>query len=70
MKGMNGKGDRFVVFKDRTLWYWNLIVSNSPSPVPVAKSGKGYPSKSAALKAIQSARLAAAHAPDEPIIEN
>ena len=61
MKGLTGKGDRFVVFKDGSLWYWNLIVSNSPSAVPVAKSGKGYPSKNAALKALQSARSAAGH---------
>ena len=69
MKGMKGKGNRFVVFKDGDLWHWHLIVSNSPSPIPVAKSGRGYRSKKLALKAIKSTRRAAAHAPDEPIVE-
>ncbi len=70
MKGMKGKGHRFVVFKDGNLWHWHLIVSNSPSPIPVAKSGRGYTSKKAALKAIRSARLAATNAPDEPVVES
>jgi len=39
---MKGKGHRFVIFKKAELWHWNLIVSNSPSPKPVAQSGKGY----------------------------
>jgi uncharacterized protein YegP (UPF0339 family) len=69
MKGMEGKGNRFVVFKDGDLWHWHLIVSNSPSPIPVAKSGRGYPSKKLALTAIKSTRRAAAQAPDEPIVE-
>jgi uncharacterized protein YegP (UPF0339 family) len=69
MKGMTGKGDRFVVFKDGNLWRWHLIVSNSPSAVPVATSGRGYTSKNMALKAVQSARLAASHAPADPLVE-
>ena len=69
MKGMKGKGDRFVVFKDGSLWHWHLIVSHSPSPIPVAKSGRGYPSKSAALDAIKSARLASIDAPKDPVVE-
>jgi uncharacterized protein YegP (UPF0339 family) len=70
MKGLTGRGDRFVVFKDGGLWYWHLVVSNSPSAVPVAKGGRGYPSKNTALKAVQSARLAASHAPTDPIVES
>jgi uncharacterized protein YegP (UPF0339 family) len=62
------KGDRFEVFKEHGLWHWRLIVAHSPSPVPVGKSGRGYSSKSAALDAIKSARMAAAAAPNEPIV--
>ena len=70
MKGMKGKGDRFVVFKEGSLWYWHLIVSHSPSPIPVAKSGRGYPSRVTALNGLKSARLAASHAPKEPVMED
>lgn len=69
MKGMKGKGDRFVVFKDGTRWYWHLIVSHSPSDVPVAKSGRGYASKRQAIDAVGSARRAASNAPSEPTEE-
>ncbi len=64
---MKGSGDRFEYFKRGKLWYWQLVVAYSPSPAPVAKSGRGYPSKKAALKAITSALLAAKGAKDEPI---
>ena len=65
---MKRKGDRFEVFKDGRLWYWHLVVAHSPSPIPVAKSGRGYTSKNNALKAIKSARMAAAGARDQPIV--
>ena len=65
---MRRKGDRFEVFKDGTLWYWQLMVAHSPSPIPVAKSGRGYRSRNQALKAIRSARMAAAGAKEEPIV--
>lgn len=65
---MKRSGDRFEVFKVGKLWYWHLVVAHSPSPIPVAKSGRGYPSKQAALKAIKSARLAVAGAKGEPIL--
>jgi len=65
---MTSKGDRFEVFKDGRLWYWHLVVAHSPSPVPVAKSGRGYASKNKAFKAISSARMAAAGAKREPIL--
>jgi len=64
---MKRSGDRFEYFKSGKLWYWHLVVAHSPSPVPVAKSGRGYPSKKTALKAITSARLAAKGAKGEPI---
>jgi len=67
---MKGKVDRFVVFKEGSLWHWHLIVSHSPSAIPVAKSGRGYPSRVTALRAIKKARLAAKSAPQEPIIED
>ncbi len=65
---MKRSGDRFEYFKSGKLWYWHLIVAHSPSPVPVAKSGRGYLSKTAVLKAIKSARLAAKGAKEEPIL--
>ena len=65
---MKRTGDRFEVFKDGTRWYWRLIVSHSPSPTPVAKSGRGYPSLNTALAAVKSARLAAASAPSDPVV--
>ena len=65
---MKGKGDRFEVFKEGRLWYWHLVVAHSPSPIPVAKSGRGYASKKKALKAIKSARMAAVGAKGEPVM--
>ena len=61
-------GDRFEVFKEGTLWHWRLVVAHSPSPKPVAKSGRGYRTKGEALRFIKSAILAAASAKDRPII--
>lgn len=69
MKGMQGKGDRFVVFKDDGLWYWHFIVTNSPSTKPTAKSGRGYQSKNQAIDAIKKLRRAVIRAPGEPIVE-
>jgi hypothetical protein len=65
---MKRSGDRFEYFKSGNLWYWHLVVAHSPSPVPVAKSGRGYPTKKAALKAIKSATLAAKGAMGEPLL--
>lgn len=65
---MKRSGDRFEYYKSEKLWYWRLVVAHSPSPVPVAKSGRGYPSKNAVLKAIKSARLAAKGAKEEPFL--
>ena len=64
---MERKGDRFEVFRDGRLWYWRLVVSHSPSPTPVARSGRGYRSKPEVLAAIKSARLASAASPADPI---
>ena len=69
IRGITGKGDRFVIYKDENLWHWKLWVSNSPSITPAAKSGRGYRSENAAKNAIRKARWAAANAPDEPIVE-
>lgn len=65
---MKRSGDRFEYFKSGRLWYWHLVVAHSPSSVPAAKSGRGYPSKKAVLKAIKSARLAAKGAKEEPFL--
>lgn len=69
-KGMKGKGDRFVVFKEGALWHWHLRVANSPSRDPVAMSGRGYRSRRLVLKAIESAKRAARKAPPEPVVES
>jgi hypothetical protein len=59
-------GDRFEYFKEGKLWYWHLFVSNSPSFIPAAQSGKGYPSEKSVLRAIEKARYAATSAKGEP----
>lgn len=65
---MNRSGDRFEYFKSGRLWYWHLVVAHSPSPIPAAKSGRGYSSKKQVLKAIRSARLAAKGAKEAPFL--
>ena len=55
---MTRKGDRFEVFKRGKLWYWHLQGAYFPSG-PIARSGKGYTTKQAALRSIEAAQRAA-----------
>jgi uncharacterized protein YegP (UPF0339 family) len=59
-------GHHFEIFKLDGLWYWHLEGANFPTG-PIAKSGRGYTSKQAALRSINSAKRAAAHASADPL---
>lgn len=63
---MKRSGDRFEVFKVGKLWYWQLEGANYPTG-PIAKSGRGYQSKTAVVNALRSAQSAARGASGIPI---
>ena len=54
------KGDHFVLYRSEQdgLWHWVLHKANSPRG-PIARSGQGYTSRSAAKRSIGSACIAA-----------
>lgn len=64
---MKRSGHRFEIFREGGLWYWQLQGAYFPSG-PIAKSGRGYTTRQAAVRSIESAKWAAARAPSEPIL--
>jgi hypothetical protein len=64
---MKRSGDRFEILKEGSRWYWQLVIAHSPSLVPAARSGRGYASRPAVLKAVRLAQLAAVAAKGDPI---
>ena len=50
-------GDHFTLFKKNGQWHWALWGRNHPTG-PIAKSGQGYASPSAAERSMESAHRA------------
>ena len=50
-------GDHFELLKKEGRWHWHLQGSHYPAG-PIAQSGQGYDSRSAAMRSMESARRA------------
>ena len=59
-------GDYFEVLRREDGWHWRLRGSHHPQDTPIARCGRAYKSKRAAINSLESARRAMAGAFEEP----